>query len=71
MKTPLKTAIKHFQSSLHTLQAGNIKDAIEELKLAKSKAYEAMSIFEEVIIINSKHFGYKQIEINCNITLFS
>jgi hypothetical protein len=49
LKTPLKTSIKHFQSSINSLQLGEIKLAIEELKLAKSKAFEAMAIFEEVL----------------------
>jgi hypothetical protein len=45
----LKTSIKLFQSSINSLQLGEIKLAIEELKLAKSKAFEAMAIFEEVL----------------------
>jgi hypothetical protein len=48
LKTPLKTSIKLFQSSLNNLQHGDIKLAIEELKSAKAKALEALSIFEEV-----------------------
>jgi hypothetical protein len=49
LKTPLKTSIKLFQSSIDSLQLGAIKQAMDDLKQAKLKAFEAMAIFEEVL----------------------
>ena len=49
LQTPIQSAIRIFKTTLNTLKLGEMRNALEELKEAKSKAHDALSIFEMVI----------------------